>query len=81
MEPNVRTERGSRSKTSTARARADLGTDLAWAEVAGLVRVNPDGSWTATELARSWLDRAEAREGDHAAGGTAGGCGRAKISF
>jgi len=80
MEPNVRTERGSRSKTSTARARADL----AWAEVAGLVRVNPDGSWTATELARSWLDRAEAREaaeGDHAAGGTAGGCGRAKISF
>lgn len=80
MEPNVRTERGSGSKPSTARSRADL----AWAEVAGLVRVNPDGSWTATELARSWLDRAEVREadeGDHAAGGTRGGCGRAKISF
>jgi hypothetical protein len=80
MEPNVRNERGSCSRSSTPWSRADL----AWAEVAGLVRVNPDGSWTATELARSWLKRAEASSGaaadDHAAGGT-GGSGRAKISF
>jgi len=76
MEPNVRTERGSRSRSSTLRSRADL----AWAEVAGLVRVHPDGSWTATELARSWLQRAEAPNEDHTGGG-AGVCGRAKISF
>ena len=64
MEPNVRTERGSGNDASAAKAHAEL----AWAEVAGLVRVNPDGSWTATELARSWLSRAEARP---AAEGTA----------
>lgn len=58
MEPNAGMERGSGNHASASRERVEL----AWAELAGLVRVNPDGSWTATELARSWLDRDEARK-------------------
>jgi hypothetical protein len=53
---------------------------LAWAEVAGLVRINADGSWSATDLAKAALGRS-APGCDQAAGGGAGGGGRAKISF
>lgn len=55
MERNVSTKPGQEASAQKARV------DLAWAEVAGLVRVNADGSWSPTELARLWLSQAEAR--------------------
>jgi hypothetical protein len=61
MQPDTRDPRRTGNSDATR-------SDLAWAEVAGLVQVNADGSWSATELARAWLRRAEspqATTGDH----------------
>jgi hypothetical protein len=52
MQPDIRAPR--RTDSSDA-----ICSDLAWAEVAGLIQVNADGSWSATELAPAWLRRAE----------------------
>ena len=60
MQPDMRAPR--RTDNSAVRP------DLAWAEVAGLIQMNADGSWSATELARAWLRRAESQQattGDH----------------
>ena len=29
--------------------------NLSWAEIAGLVRIHPDGSWEMTDLAKEWV--------------------------
>lgn len=55
MERSVSTKPGQEASAQKARV------DLAWAEIAGLVRMHADGSWSPTELARLWLSQAETR--------------------
>ena len=55
MERSVSTKPGQEASAQKARV------DLAWAEIAGLVRVHADGSWSPTELARLWLSQAQTR--------------------